>query len=163
MRGVDYLGATGDHVNPKASSNVLTILFLSDQARFCRLLTSLIGLKVLSEMSLDRDTYSSACEDIWDSAIEAVKIGQADGLTHLFRLHPAVLSPQDIVLAYLATVSLSTATLQVLLDYGWDINRPESQLEPRIHGICTIARRRLTEADREKEGWRKRGTDSLVS
>ena len=81
--------------------------------------------------SYDQNLESISQED--EQIQSAARNGQADDLARL--LECRTLSPGELQwLALLATESMSLPTLQVLLDNGWDINTPESYLEPPFLG-----------------------------
>lgn len=85
-------------------------------------------------MLYDEETLASGSQQIRTAAIQAAQKGRADDLRRLLQRDSTLLTPEDNALALLATESMSIPTLQVLLDHGWDINLPESYLEPPYMG-----------------------------
>lgn len=85
-------------------------------------------------MSSEREISDSTREIVRNAAIEAVKDDRVDDFARLFRQYPTIITSEDTAFANLATQSMSVPIFQVLLDNGWDINQPESRLEPPFMG-----------------------------
>lgn len=110
----------------------LTIAFpcgLNSQSTFCPLTAQHHRMT-----SSDQNKASTTQEDEKLSpTVKAARDGRADELAHL--LESRTISLDEMRgLAFLATESMSLPTLQVLLDNGWDINMPESYMDPPYLG-----------------------------